>query len=101
MQKIALRHIEKSAQTLLRLNDKKSYVRARTIHATVLFNLGQYREAAEIYGVDVRAVQADMRDLSALADAGFDLVYQPYSLTFVPDASPTPPISNLSPARRA
>ena len=27
-----------------------------------------------------------MRDLSAFAQASFDLVYQPYSLVFVPDA---------------
>lgn len=45
----ALLLIERSAQTLFRLNDKKVYVRVRTIHAMVLFNLGRYSEAAGIY----------------------------------------------------
>jgi tetratricopeptide (TPR) repeat protein len=45
----ALSLIEMSARTLLRLNDKKAYVRARTIHATVLFSLGKYREVAGMY----------------------------------------------------
>ncbi|MFI7129445.1 class I SAM-dependent methyltransferase [Nonomuraea sp. NPDC050153] len=44
------------------------------------------RLAAEHYGVDVRTVQGDMRDLSALDGASFDLVWHPYSLTFVPDS---------------
>ncbi|WP_160150397.1 class I SAM-dependent methyltransferase [Nonomuraea solani] len=44
------------------------------------------RSAAEHYGVGVRTVQGDMRDLSALYDSSFDLVWHPYSLTFVPDS---------------
>lgn len=44
------------------------------------------RSAAEHYGVAVRTVQGDMRDLSALGDSSFDLVWHPYSLTFVPDS---------------
>jgi SAM-dependent methyltransferase len=44
------------------------------------------REAADHYGVEIETVQADMRDLSALNIAAFDLVYHPYSLNFVPDA---------------
>lgn len=44
------------------------------------------RTAAEHYGVSVRTVQGDMRDLSALDESAFDLVWHPYSLTFVPDA---------------
>ncbi|MED7929527.1 class I SAM-dependent methyltransferase [Nonomuraea sp. LP-02] len=44
------------------------------------------RLAAEHYGVGIRAVQGDMRDLSALDGSSFDLVWHPYSLTFVPDA---------------
>jgi ubiquinone/menaquinone biosynthesis C-methylase UbiE len=44
------------------------------------------RVAAAHYGLPVRTVQGDMRDLSALNDAAFDLVFQPYSLGFVPDA---------------
>lgn len=44
-------------------------------------------QAAEHYGYTVRTLQADMRDLSALGGASFDLVYQPYSIGFVPDAA--------------
>ncbi|MEV0388472.1 class I SAM-dependent methyltransferase [Nonomuraea sp. NPDC050643] len=44
------------------------------------------RSAAEHYGVGIRTVQGDMRDLSALDDSSFDLVWHPYSLTFVPDS---------------
>ncbi|MFI6317757.1 class I SAM-dependent methyltransferase [Nonomuraea sp. NPDC050556] len=44
------------------------------------------RLAAEHYGVGVRTIQGDMRDLSALDDSSFDLVWHPYSLTFVPDS---------------
>lgn len=43
------------------------------------------REAAGHYGVAVTTQQGDMRDLSALKDAVFDVVYQPYGLGFVPD----------------
>ena len=41
--------------------------------------------AARHYGLQVRTVQGDMRDLSAFEDAAFDVVYHPYSLDFVPD----------------
>ena len=45
------------------------------------------RRAAAHYGVPLKTRQADMRDLSALAVATpFDIVDQPYSLNFVPDA---------------
>ncbi|MCP2362465.1 ubiquinone/menaquinone biosynthesis C-methylase UbiE [Nonomuraea thailandensis] len=43
------------------------------------------RSAAEHHGVTVRTVQGDMRDLSALDGSSFELVWHPYSLTFVPD----------------
>jgi SAM-dependent methyltransferase len=46
------------------------------------------RTAAAHYKVDIRTVQADMRDLSALETSSFDLVWQPYSLNFVPDCRP-------------
>jgi SAM-dependent methyltransferase len=42
--------------------------------------------AAEHYDVDIQTVQGDMRDLSALNGSSFDLVWHPYSLTFVPDS---------------
>jgi tetratricopeptide (TPR) repeat protein len=45
----ALRLIEQSERMLLRLYDKKTFVRVRTIHAMVLFNLGRYSEAADTY----------------------------------------------------
>jgi len=43
------------------------------------------RVAARHYGYEVRTVQGDMRDLSALPSESFDLVYQEISLVFVPD----------------
>ncbi|MBZ0302532.1 MAG: class I SAM-dependent methyltransferase [Anaerolineae bacterium] len=45
------------------------------------------RQAAAHYGFELMTQQADMRDLSALNTAAFDLVYHPYSLNFVPDAT--------------
>jgi SAM-dependent methyltransferase len=42
------------------------------------------RRAAEHYGYSVTARHADMRDLSCIADASFDLVYQAPSLSYVP-----------------
>ncbi|HEX8290876.1 MAG TPA: class I SAM-dependent methyltransferase [Pyrinomonadaceae bacterium] len=44
------------------------------------------RAAAAHYGARVETVRGDMRDLSALHGADFDLVWHPYSLNFVPDA---------------
>jgi ubiquinone/menaquinone biosynthesis C-methylase UbiE len=43
------------------------------------------RQAAAHYGYDVRTIRADMRDLSCIADASFDLVYQAPSMAYVPD----------------
>jgi SAM-dependent methyltransferase len=42
-------------------------------------------EAAAHYGVNIKIVQGDMRDLSCFGTAAFDIVYQAYSLGFVPD----------------
>lgn len=44
------------------------------------------RAAAAHYGFEVETVRGDMRDLSALDGPGFDLVWHPYSINFVPDA---------------
>ncbi len=44
------------------------------------------REAAAHYDVNLETHQADMRDLSLLSPKSFDIVWQPYSLNFVPDA---------------
>ena len=46
------------------------------------------QEAAAHYGYSVHTVQSDMRDLSVLSTASFDLVYQAYSLNFVPTVQP-------------
>ena len=43
------------------------------------------QEAARHYGYEVRTIQGDMRDLSALPDAHFHRIYQPISTLFVPD----------------
>ena len=43
------------------------------------------RQAAAHYGYLVVALQADMRDLSCIDDASFDLVYQAPSLCYVPN----------------
>lgn len=48
--------------------------------------LGQDRLAAAHYGLEVETIQGDMRDLSPIHGAGFDLVWHPYSINFVPDA---------------
>lgn len=42
-------------------------------------------EAAAHYGVDIKIVQGDMRDLSCFEKEAFDIVYHAYSLGFVPD----------------
>lgn len=44
------------------------------------------RLVAERYGLAIETIQGDMRDLSALGAARFDIVYHPHSLDFVPDA---------------
>ncbi|MEA2662742.1 MAG: hypothetical protein QOH08_2314 [Chloroflexota bacterium] len=47
--------------------------------------LSRDRETAAGYGLEIRTVEGDMRDLSAFGRASFDVVCQPYSLNFVPD----------------
>jgi SAM-dependent methyltransferase len=42
-------------------------------------------EAAKHYGVNIKIVQGDMRDLSCFEETAFDIVYHAYSLGFVPD----------------
>jgi SAM-dependent methyltransferase len=48
--------------------------------------LARDREATDHYGLRIKLVEADMRDLSCLETSSFDLVYHPYSLNFIPDA---------------
>ena len=47
--------------------------------------LGQDRLVAERDGLTIATVEGDMRDLSALADDSFDLIFHPCSNCFVPD----------------
>jgi SAM-dependent methyltransferase len=47
--------------------------------------LARDRVAADQYGLDVRTIQGDVRDLSALASERFDVVWQAHSLSFIPD----------------
>ncbi len=42
------------------------------------------RQAAKHHGLKVETVQGDMRDLSVFATDTFDIVWQPYSVNFVP-----------------
>jgi SAM-dependent methyltransferase len=50
--------------------------------------LAQDRLVAEREGLVLRTVEGDMRDLSAFADACFDLIVHPVSNCFVPDILP-------------
>ena len=50
--------------------------------------LDRDREVAERDGLRLTTVLGDMRDLSALADASFDLVFNPASNMFCPDLAP-------------
>ncbi len=47
--------------------------------------LKQDKAAADHYGYTIRIEQGDMRDLSCFADLSFDIVYQAYSINFIPD----------------
>lgn len=49
--------------------------------------LQQDAEAATHYGVNIKIVEGDMRDLSSFEKMAFDIVYHAYSLGFVPDVS--------------
>jgi SAM-dependent methyltransferase len=50
--------------------------------------LARDEEVAARDGLAIRTVLGDMRDLSAFADASFDLVFNPVSNTFCPDLAP-------------
>ncbi len=50
--------------------------------------LAQDRRVAEREGLAIATVQGDMRDLSAFADASFDLIFHPCSNTFAPSVLP-------------
>ncbi len=40
---------------------------------------------AEKHHLSIRIIQSDMRDLSELKDNEFDIVYQPYSINYIPE----------------
>lgn len=44
------------------------------------------KAAAEHYGVEISLYQGDMRDLSCFDSNSFDMIWHPYSLTFIPDS---------------
>ena len=46
------------------------------------------RQAADHHGLKVTTLHGDMRDLSAFADSTFDVVWQVYSINFVPSVEP-------------
>ncbi len=50
--------------------------------------LARDEEVAAREGLEIRTVLGDMRDLSAFADAGFDVVFNPVSNVFCPELAP-------------
>lgn len=50
--------------------------------------LGRDQEVAEREGLTIRTVQGYMHDLSAFADASFDLIFNPCSTAFAPEVLP-------------
>lgn len=50
--------------------------------------LARDRQAATHHGLKTETLQGDMRDLSRFPDNHFDLVWQPYSVNFVPSVEP-------------
>ena len=50
--------------------------------------LSRDREGAGHHGLQVITHQGDMRDLSIFADDAFDVVWQPYSVNFIPSINP-------------
>ena len=57
-----------------------------TVYDLSEVQLERDRQTARHYGLSVRAVQGDMRDLSAFAENSFDIVWHGHSINFVPDA---------------
>ena len=50
--------------------------------------LSRDRQAAAHHGLKTQTFQGDMRDLSIFPDNSFDVVWQPYSINFVPSIEP-------------
>jgi SAM-dependent methyltransferase len=57
-------------------------------HVTVVdFSAEQLKRdkiAADHHGLRIKILKSDMRDLTALTDQEFDIVYQPYSINYIP-----------------
>jgi ubiquinone/menaquinone biosynthesis C-methylase UbiE len=45
------------------------------------------KEVSEKYSKQIRIIKTDMRDLSMFTDKEFDIVYQPYSINYIPETS--------------
>ncbi len=60
-------------------------------NVTVVDLSGEQLERDELasghYNLPIRTIQGDMRDLARLDTGTFDIVYQPYSINFVPDCA--------------
>ena len=50
--------------------------------------LARDRQAADHHGITFKTIQGDMRDLAIFPDEHFDVVWQPYSINFVPGVDP-------------
>lgn len=50
--------------------------------------LSRDRELAALFGLAMRIIQGDMRNLSAFSDASFDIVWHAFSINFIPDPLP-------------
>lgn len=59
-----------------------------TVYDNSPAQLGQDRFVAERDGLTIHTIEGDMRDLSALASASFDLIVHPVSNLFVPEVRP-------------
>jgi SAM-dependent methyltransferase len=59
-----------------------------TVFDLSAMQLERDRQAATHYGLDIRRVQGDMRDLSVFGAASFDVVWHAFSISFVPDVRP-------------
>jgi SAM-dependent methyltransferase len=59
-----------------------------TVYDLSDIQLERDRQAAAHHDLDVEIYQGDMRDLSRFQDNTFDLVWQPYSVNFIPSVYP-------------
>ena len=59
-----------------------------TVYDNSPAQLQQDQRVADRDSLDIKTIQGDMRDLSEISDATFDLVFHPCSNGFVPDINP-------------